>query len=119
MNTIKLTRENLHALSASPGQAGFTRKQIEALGFSWPAKKGWLTSLIGTEISQGKYDSVKTLGHPKWEMKSQQMISVGKDYWSAMIPVKQYHELKHMLKNEVSSLAVGNRVVLTMPKNSA
>lgn len=119
MNTIKLTRENLHQLSASPGKAGFTRKQIEALGFEWPASKGWLTSLIGKEISQENYDVVKSLGHPKWEMKQQQGINLGKDYWSAMVPVRQYEELKHMLKNDVSALSVGNRVVLTMKKNSA
>ncbi len=119
MNTIKLTRQNLHQLSASPGKAGFTRRQIEALGFEWPAKKGWLTSLIGTEITQERYDAVKSLGHPKWEMKAEQGVSLGKDYWSAMVPMRQYEELKHMLRNEVSALTVGNRVVLTMPKNKA
>lgn len=56
---IRLTRENLHALSGSPSQDGFTRKQIELLGFSWPAPKGWLSSLIGTEIETDLYERVK------------------------------------------------------------
>lgn len=66
-NTMKLTRENLHALSGSPGQAGFTRKQIEMLGFDWPPVKGWLTSLIGTEIGDDLYASIKEQCHPKWK----------------------------------------------------
>ena len=66
MNTIKLTRENLHELSASPGKAGFTRRQIEALGFTWPPTKGWLTSLIGKEIPLEDYERVRQLHHKKW-----------------------------------------------------
>lgn len=64
---ITLDRKNLHELSASPGQAGFTRKQIELLGFDWPAKKGWLSSLIGTQITEEKYAAVKAACRIKWQ----------------------------------------------------
>ena len=65
--TIILTRENLHELSGSPGKCGFTRKQVEALGFSWPPKKGWLSSLIGKEISPDEYEHVRSLIRKKWK----------------------------------------------------
>lgn len=56
---IRLTRENLHELSGSPSQGGFTRKQIELLGFTWPPAKGWLSSLIGSEIDRELYARVQ------------------------------------------------------------
>jgi ribonuclease HI len=56
---VRLTRENLHALSGSPSQDGFTRKQIKLLGFPYPPPKGWLSSLIGTEIDQALYEEAK------------------------------------------------------------
>jgi ribonuclease HI len=56
---IRLTRENLHELSGSPSKEGFTRRQVELLGFSWPAPKGWLSSLIGKEIEVSHYERVK------------------------------------------------------------
>jgi ribonuclease HI len=62
---IRLTRENLHELSGSPAQDSFTRKQIELLGFTWPAPKGWLSSLIGTEIEIAHYERVKLAISPK------------------------------------------------------
>jgi ribonuclease HI len=55
---IRLTRENLHQLSGSPSQDGFTKKQLALLGFPWPPPKGWLTNLIGTEIDRALYDRV-------------------------------------------------------------
>ena len=33
-------------------KGGWTKKQIEALGLSWPTEKGWIERLIGTEISE-------------------------------------------------------------------
>lgn len=33
------------------GGIGVTAEQIRALGFTWPPKKGWLKSVIGTEIT--------------------------------------------------------------------
>lgn len=59
LSKIRLTRENLHELSGSPSQGGFTRKQIELLGFSWPPAKGWLSSLIGSEIERELYARVQ------------------------------------------------------------
>jgi hypothetical protein len=35
---------------------GVTRQQIELLGVEYPPKSGWKKRLIGTEISQEKYD---------------------------------------------------------------
>lgn len=55
---IRLTRENLHQLSGSPSGDGFTKKQLELLGFSWPPPKGWLTSLIDSEIDRELYERV-------------------------------------------------------------
>lgn len=56
---IRLTHENLHELGSGKLHGGFTRKQIELLGFSWPAPGGWLKSLIGTEIERELYERVR------------------------------------------------------------
>ncbi|HTL66709.1 MAG TPA: RNase H family protein [Lacunisphaera sp.] len=69
---IRLTRENLHALSGSPGANGFTRKQVELLGFSYPPPKGWLSGLIGRDIEQGLYDEVRKAIAAKWKQRKEQ-----------------------------------------------
>jgi membrane protease subunit (stomatin/prohibitin family) len=58
--TIILTSENLHALGSNNG-VGWNRKQLAVLGINWPAKKGWLTGLIGKEISLEKYQTLMML----------------------------------------------------------
>jgi len=60
MKIITLTRNNIHQL-ATDGAGGFTRAQIEALGFVWPAKKGWISSLIGKTITIDCYKRVAEL----------------------------------------------------------
>jgi hypothetical protein len=47
--TVPLTREAIHA-QASSFPDGFTRAQIEALGYAWPPPRGWLSALVGTRI---------------------------------------------------------------------
>jgi hypothetical protein len=61
---MKLTHENLHAASSS-GYDGFTKAQLLELGISWPPKKGWLSSLIGREISDESYDRFCAAGKIK------------------------------------------------------
>jgi hypothetical protein len=68
MSTIRLNRQNLHALSGSPGKNGFTKKQVELLGFNqYPPPKGWLTSLIGKEIPLDLYHQVAAQIRQKWQ----------------------------------------------------
>jgi len=59
MTTITLTSENLHKLATN--NCGFTRAQIEAVGFQWPPKKGWLKSLIGKTLTLESYNKVAFL----------------------------------------------------------
>ena len=59
MTTITLTSENLHQLGTN--NCGFTKAQIEALGFNWPPKKGWLKSLIGKTMSIEEYTRIYNL----------------------------------------------------------
>lgn len=49
-----LSRKNIHA--GQTGAGGFKRAQVEALGLQWPVRKGWLSQLIGTEISDEAYE---------------------------------------------------------------
>jgi ribonuclease HI len=69
---IRLTRDSLHALSGSPALNGFTRKQIELLGFTYPAPKGWLSSLIGKEIPTKTYEEAKKAIASKWKQRKDQ-----------------------------------------------
>ena len=43
-----ITKQWIHAHKTPAG--GWNRKQIEALGLTWPARKGWQKRLEGTEI---------------------------------------------------------------------
>lgn len=56
---ITLDAQSLHALATNG--CGFSRKQVEAFGISYPPKKGWVTRLIGTEISEEKYEQILQL----------------------------------------------------------
>lgn len=59
MNTMKLTHENLHALATAG--CGFNRAQLAVLGVECPPIKGWLSGLIGSEISVEAYDRAMAL----------------------------------------------------------
>lgn len=57
---ITLTRENLHALATKNG-VGWNRRQLSLLGVTWPAQKGWLSGLIGKEITADLYHTLMLL----------------------------------------------------------
>lgn len=62
---MRLTREMLH-----PNGCSHTRAQMEALGVQWPPEKGWLSRLVGTEISEDRYAEFVRLGsHSRREQK--------------------------------------------------
>jgi hypothetical protein len=50
-----LTEEFLRKNSTMRG--GWTKKQLAALGVSWPPKSGWMAEMIGKEITQKQVDS--------------------------------------------------------------
>lgn len=43
------------------GNSGYRKKQLLALGVSYPPKSGWIERLIGTEVSDEQYE--RFLGH--------------------------------------------------------
>lgn len=51
---MRLTNDLIVAGFSDGG--GVTRQQIELLGVEYPPKSGWKKRLIGTDISQEKYD---------------------------------------------------------------
>ena len=59
MPDITLTQSNLHELSGSPLGHGFTSEQLKLLGFAVPPPKGWLKNLVGSTISEERYQEVK------------------------------------------------------------
>ena len=60
IKTMILTYDNLHALGSLNG-VGWNKKQLACIGVSWPASKGWLQNLIGTEIDTCKYEMAMSL----------------------------------------------------------
>lgn len=56
---MKLTREIIH--SAGTLGMGFNRHQLALLGVKWPPKKGWLSRLVGTEVSDDVWEKVMRL----------------------------------------------------------
>lgn len=55
---MKLTRANIHAVL---NNGAVNAKQLKLLGIAWPPQKGWLSQLIGKEISQADYDKLGQL----------------------------------------------------------
>lgn len=51
---LTLTSKMLHDASTK-GYHGFNAKQLKVIGLKWPPKKGWLKSLIGTQMLASKY----------------------------------------------------------------
>lgn len=54
---MKLTRELIHSVATS--HVGFNRFQLSILGVQWPPKKGWLSNLVGKEISDSDFDRLR------------------------------------------------------------
>ncbi len=50
---MKLTHSLIH--SAGRSGVGFNYHQLKVLGIHWPPKKGWLSSLIGKDISDEQW----------------------------------------------------------------
>jgi hypothetical protein len=57
---IILTHENLHA--CANGGCGFTRAQVEMLGYTWPPTKGWVKERIGDVVTVSFYEEFKAVG---------------------------------------------------------
>lgn len=57
---MRLTRELLHPKGI--GHQGHSYRQLKLLGVPIPPEKGWLSRLIGTEITQEKYAEFVRLG---------------------------------------------------------
>lgn len=91
MKTIRLNRQNIHMLSGSPGGNGFTRKQVELLGFTWPPQKGWLSSLIGKEIPVELYQEVAKHYRPKWAAINDPLGKV-EDNPATSLPMILFHD---------------------------
>jgi hypothetical protein len=49
---MKITRELLLQYS---NNGAFTRKQLEALGLTWPVKKGWIYAVVGKTITEDQF----------------------------------------------------------------
>lgn len=65
---MKLTREILH--TAATNYAGWNKQQTDLLGVPWPPKKGWLSALIGKEVSEETWQKVIAVrGLKKWKRK--------------------------------------------------
>ena len=69
---MKLTREILH--SAGTNGIGFNRQQLILLGVQWPPVKGWLTRLIGREISDETWQKVLAFKDKKARRQAQQHL---------------------------------------------
>ena len=50
MANILITKKFI--MDSRTAQGSWTKKQIEALGLSWPTAKGWIKTLTGSYITQ-------------------------------------------------------------------
>lgn len=58
---MKITRDLIMAGSSTTHTGAWNKKQLEVLGISWPPKHGWLHGMIGSEISDEKYQKFLSL----------------------------------------------------------
>jgi hypothetical protein len=67
---MKLTKADLNKLRTKRG--GYTRKQIELLGFPWPPIRGWHQAATKREYSPEVIEAVRLAGNkPKFQGMSQ------------------------------------------------
>ncbi len=59
--TIVLTAEMIHSAAATPPH-GFTRAQLLVLGVAYPAAHGWLSGLVGREVSVELFEEFRKAG---------------------------------------------------------
>ncbi len=60
-----LTQELIHRASTT-GESGWNYHQLKLLGVPWPPKKGWISKLVGKEITDEVWEQVQNLsGIPK------------------------------------------------------
>lgn len=49
LQPMKLTKE--YILSHRTARGGFTKAQLAVLGVTWPPARGWLSRVVGSELS--------------------------------------------------------------------
>ena len=54
-NQYVTVNKELLALAATT-TGGYTRKQLDALGVTWPPPKGWKRRAVGRKISRSRFD---------------------------------------------------------------
>lgn len=54
---VTLTAEMIHAGGAGPMRSGFNKRQVEALGLTWPPRKGWIDMLVGMSFRRETYEA--------------------------------------------------------------
>ncbi len=59
---MKLTHQMLH--DAATNYGGWNKKQLAVLKVGWPAKKGWLSKLVGSEITDEDWNRLLSLRRP-------------------------------------------------------
>jgi len=80
---MKLTRELIVECQTPAGS--WNRHQLKLLGVPWPPVHGWIDRIIGKEISESDYDSVKRLA----SMPAKERRAADK---SAKMTMKEIHE---------------------------
>jgi len=69
---ITLTHEMIEQGSSSQG--GWNMNQLEALGVTWPPRKGWKARLDGTRIEKASYERFLSLKKRKrWEPQAEML----------------------------------------------
>jgi hypothetical protein len=73
----------------------WTRKQIEALGLTWPPKKGWKKRVVGTELTEKQQaEFEKKQPRSGYTMKQQEAIKIVElmGYTLTKITKKEYKQ---------------------------
>lgn len=72
-----LTKQLLSTARTKNG--GFTKAQVELLGFSWPPPKSFQKELIGTEISADRFEKLKSMSN-KYAKKADKKLFAGDSF---------------------------------------
>lgn len=97
-HTIKLTKEIIEAARTPNG--GFTRKQLAALGISWPVQGNWIKEKIGTYITKEQLEEFNHIEYSfdKTPKSISSFFSCSRTYMDIAIDDKDRKRLEAVLK---------------------
>ena len=100
-NIMIITKKLLNTAKTKNG--GFTRAQVEFLGFEWPPTKNMQKELIGTEMSAERFEKLKSLAG-KYAKKTDKKLFSGDTFNVSDLNLSELLNLRDRCSEQIRKL---------------